>query len=252
MAPRGMASKQRFSADKSSSTTGGVHKPRKHSPPSRMRKTPSEINCGSIIRSIEEITSQFKGKYLKMFQDICFGHLIHLPEFRLLGHIVNNMLLRRKSPLKKHEEEEGMHFVIGNQEICFGRREFAMISGLRFQGGEGMDHKHRKIPLMEAHFPGQNSVKLRELIDKFNELEESEDKLKIGLLSIAEGVVMGHPASRVVNRRHFLLVDSLEDFNNYPWGKISYEETITSLIRASEKQDVSKRTLIGFPHIFQV
>ncbi|XP_026444729.1 uncharacterized protein LOC113345075 isoform X2 [Papaver somniferum] len=154
-----------------------------------------------------------------------------------------------------------MSFIIGNQEICFGEREFAMMSGLKFQGSEEIDQNPKRIPLMEAHFPGQDNVKFGDLVEKFYQLQNSEDKLKLGLLLIAEGVIMGHGLHKSLNKGHFLLVDNLEEFNSYPWGKLSYKATISSLIKASEHKHVSnaKHTLgkmvynlYGFPHVFQI
>lgn len=72
---------------------------------------------------------------------------------------------------------------------------------------------------------------------------------------------MGHGLHKSLNKGHFLLVDNLEEFNSYPWGKLSYKATISSLIKASKHKHVSnaKHTLgkmvynlYGFPHVFQI
>ncbi|KAI3864507.1 hypothetical protein MKX03_011313 [Papaver bracteatum] len=112
-----------------------------------------------------------------------FQHLIHLPEIQLYYKVVYNVLLRSKEGV-----EDAMSFKIGDQEIYFGEREFAMMSGLKFHGNEKIDHNPaEQIRLMKVHFPGQSSVKLGDLIEKFNQLpNNNEDKLKLGLLYIAE------------------------------------------------------------------
>ncbi|MCL7039789.1 hypothetical protein MKW94_019750, partial [Papaver nudicaule] len=246
---------------KYASTAGGVKNP-SSTVSLRMceiMEHPAKVTCRSRPNLIQDCISQLEGTYLKMFEASCFGHLIHLPSVTFCSNVVHNVLLRRKE-LSKEDNEDAMSFIIGNQEIRFGEREFAMMSGLKFQGIENK-YKHRtKIPLMEAHFPGRDILKLGDVIEKFNELQNSEDKLKLGLLCIAEGVIMGRGLDSSVSKRRFLLVNNLEEFNNYPWGKLSYKVTRSSFIRASKKQDISKskRTfghvvynLYGFPHIFQ-
>ncbi|KAI3875725.1 hypothetical protein MKW92_030947 [Papaver armeniacum] len=97
-------------------------------------------------------------------------------------------------------------------------------------------------------------------MEKFKQLPNSEDKLKLGLLCIAENVILGIGSDVNVNKRRFFLVNNLKEFNNYPWGKLSYRVTRRSLINASNKTDVSKvektlgalvYNLYGFPHVFQ-
>ncbi|XP_026444544.1 uncharacterized protein PFB0145c-like isoform X2 [Papaver somniferum] len=227
---------------------------------SEITEHPINVTCRSRPNSIKDYTSQLDGTYLKMFEHSCFGHLIHLPSVSFCSTLVHNVMLRRKDPSKDDDEEEAMSFIIGNQEICFGEREFAMMSGLNFQGTEKIDMNFKKIPLMEAHFPGKKNVKLADVIEKFKQLPNSEDKLKLGLLCIAENVIMGCGLDVNVNKRHFLLVNNLKEFNNYPWGKLSYRATRRSLINASNKTDISKAektlgalvyNLYGFPHVFQ-
>ncbi|KAI3865554.1 hypothetical protein MKW98_000005 [Papaver atlanticum] len=260
---RGKAPRKKQLATNAAPITGGVKKPPPTSARMCERKQPAaKINSHSKINFIKHMESQLKGTpYLKVFEDSCFGHLIHLPEINLYADVIYSVLLRRKYPSKKDKEEkDGMSFNIGNQEICFNKREFAMMSGLKFQGSEKIDYNPEQIRLMKVHFPGKRSVKLEDLIKKFNQLKNSKDKVKLGLVYIAEAVIMGHRSRWSVNEGLFFLVDNLEEFNRYPWGKLSYKETINSLVRLSEKKNVSKSKHIlgkvshhlhGFPLVFQ-
>ncbi|XP_026414510.1 WD repeat-containing protein 87-like [Papaver somniferum] len=259
----GKAPRKKQLATKAAPTTGGVKKPPRGVARMCGIKQPSaRITSHSKISCIKHIESQLKGTpYLKVLEDSCFGHLRHLPEISLYANVIYNVLLQRKYPSKKDKEEkDAMSFNIGNQEICFGEREFAMMSGLKFQGSEKIDYNPEQVRLMKVHFPGQRSVKLEDLIKKFNQLKNSEDKIKLGLLYIAESVIMGHKSRCIVNKGRFFLVDNLEEFNRYPWGKLSFKLTIKCLICLSEKKNVSKskhmlgkvaHDLQGFPHVFQ-
>ncbi|KAI3841717.1 hypothetical protein MKW92_032405 [Papaver armeniacum] len=195
-------------------STGGVTKPCRYRRPGiaaphmcNIMEHGAKVSCHSRPNCIKDYTRELDGIYLKLLEESCFGHLIHLPSLSFCSNVVHNVLLRRKDTPKKdkeEDEEDAMSFIIGNQVMCFGEREFAMMSGLKFQG---------------THFPGQDNVKLGDLVEKFYQLQNSEDKLKLGLLSIAEGVIMGHGLYK-------------NEFNNYPWGKLSYKATISSLISA--------------------
>ncbi|XP_026412943.1 uncharacterized protein LOC113308693 [Papaver somniferum] len=259
----GKESRKKQLATKAAPITGGVKKPLGTAARMCESKQPAaKINSHSKINFIKHMESQLKGTpYLKVFEDSCFGHLIHLPEINLYANVIYNVLLKRKYPSKKDKEEkDAMSFNIGNREICFNEREFAMMSGLKFQGSEKIDYNPEQIRLMKVHFPGQRSVKLEDLIKKFNQLKNSKDKVKLGLLYIAEAVIMGRRSKWPVDKGLFFLVDNIEEFNRYPWGKLSYKETIQSLICLSEKKNVSKSRHIlgkvthhlhGFPHVFQ-
>ncbi|KAI3854341.1 hypothetical protein MKX03_012803 [Papaver bracteatum] len=188
---------------------------------------------------IEECASQLDGEILKRFKKSCFGNFKHFPSVIFCSHLVHNILLKRK-------DKDAMSFIICSQEMCFGEREFAMTSGLKFQGTDEIVRKPKEdIRLMKVYFPGQKCVKLEDLIGKFHELKNSEDKFKLGLVDIVENEITGHDRRRNVNKGNFLLSDNLEEFNNYPWGKLFYKVTRDSLIRAKGKLVYH---LNGFPH----
>ncbi|KAI3957598.1 hypothetical protein MKW92_027762 [Papaver armeniacum] len=197
------------------------------------------ITCISTpsFRFIEDCASQLDGEILKRFEKSCFGHFKHLPGVMFCSHL-------------EEEEEDAMSFIIGSQEICFGEREFAMMSGLMFQRtDEIVQNSKEEIRLMKVYFPSQKCVILEDLIGKFHELKNSEDKLKLGLVAIVENAITGHDTRRNVDKGHFLLVDNLWEFDRYPWRKLFYKVTRDSLIRAKGKLAYH---LNGFPHVFQV
>ncbi|KAI3854335.1 hypothetical protein MKX03_012797 [Papaver bracteatum] len=219
-----------------SKSTGRKEAPNKHTSTSRVKKPPrrgpGRANPLQRYISVQHCVAQLDGENRKRFEKTCFGHFTHFPKFILFPHLVHNILLKRKDK----EEEDAMSFVIGSQEICFGEREFAMMSGLKFQMTDEIVQKPREeIRLMKVYFPSQKCVKLEDLIRKFHELKNSEDKLKLGLVAIVENAITGHDMRRSVNKGHFLLVDNLEEFNSYPWGK----------------QRKLAYHLNGFPHVFQ-
>ncbi|KAM3377610.1 hypothetical protein P3S68_010023 [Capsicum galapagoense] len=64
----------------------------------------------------------------KRFKRSCFRHLRNLPEhLKFNGQLVHYLLLRRvKNDKMRHE----MWFCINNKPVCFGLKEFCLITGL--------------------------------------------------------------------------------------------------------------------------
>ncbi|KAI3928967.1 hypothetical protein MKW92_024599, partial [Papaver armeniacum] len=55
---------------------------------------------------------------------------------------------------------------------------------------------------------------------------ESEDKVKLSLLYVVHGYVLGKGNDKVVECDHWYLVDNLVDFNSYPWAEIAFNITL--------------------------
>ena len=90
--------------------------------------------------------------------------------------------------------------------------------------------------------------------------------VKLALLYFLEHFLLGKEGKNLIDMQWVGLVDCLEVFNKYPWGRIFYERTIFGLQWALENL-VSKYqgkkeqkcnitheaySLVGFPYVFQV
>lgn len=63
-----------------------------------------------------------------------------------------------------------------------------------------------------------------------------EDIVKLALLYFVEHVLLGKEGKNLIDLQWVQLVDSLEEFNKYPWGRICYERTLFGLQRALDKR----------------
>ena len=91
-----------------------------------------------------------------------------------------------------------------------------------------------------------------------------EDIVKLALLYFVEHVLLGKEGKNLIDLQWVQLVDSLEEFNKYPWGRICYERTLFGLQRALDKRQSKyvekkkkgmhhmKHALVGFPYAFQI
>ena len=63
-----------------------------------------------------------------------------------------------------------------------------------------------------------------------------EDIVKLALLYFVEHVLLKKEGKKLIDLQWVQLVDSLEEFNKYPWGGICYERTLFGLKRALDKR----------------
>ena len=63
-----------------------------------------------------------------------------------------------------------------------------------------------------------------------------EDIVKLALLYFVEHVPLGKEGKNLIDLQWVQLVDNLEEFNKYPWGKICYERTLFGLKRVLDKR----------------
>ena len=59
-----------------------------------------------------------------------------------------------------------------------------------------------------------------------------EDILKLALLYFLELILLGKEGKNLINLHWVQLVDSLEDFNEYPWKKICFDRILFGLKKA--------------------
>ena len=111
------------------------------------------------------------------------------------------------------------------------------------------------------------SIKMTKNKGKLSEeVHLDEEILKLALLYFSCDVLLGKEAKNLIDLHWVQLVDSLEDFNKYPWGIICYDRTLFGLKKALYKRIPKKvekndgkgiatydaYTLMGFPYAFEI
>jgi hypothetical protein len=123
--------------------------------------------------------------------------------------------------------------------------------------------------LRDTYLGGQN-LTLKDFFDTLDRMDRSvmpdEDVVKLALFYVLERFFMGRDKRRLINLDWLSLVDDMEQFNAYPWGSISYTETLDGLQSAlrgrldgykkrkaiKPSHDIEKYHLKGCPYVFQV
>ncbi|KAK9191167.1 hypothetical protein WN943_019778 [Citrus x changshan-huyou] len=104
----------------------------------------------------------------------------------------------------------------------------------------------------------------KQLQKAFSTAQSNDDTLmvKFAMLYFLESVLLGKEPKNKIDDLHIRLLDNFKEFNNYPWGRLSFEATMLSLkntvtrrskrIGLLDPNTEEKYSLYDFPFAFQV
>ncbi|KAK9185227.1 hypothetical protein WN943_025582 [Citrus x changshan-huyou] len=115
-----------------------------------------------------------------------------------------------------------------------------------------------------GHFVYLQDLKFAGQIKAFSTAQSNDDTLmvKFAMLYFLESVLLGKEPKNKIDDLHIRLLDNFKEFNNYPWGRLSFEATMLSLkntvtkrskrIGSLDPNTKEKYNLYDFPFAFQV
>ncbi|KAI3942885.1 hypothetical protein MKW92_042963, partial [Papaver armeniacum] len=108
---------------------------------------------------------------------------------KLSGAIINSLLRRMVEPLAG-DDPDSMYFCIGGKVVKYGMWESALVTGLSFKGSDVVIHPRgcAGSELINKYFIGKKNITLGELSRKFDSVEQSTDKVKLGLVLLVQEV----------------------------------------------------------------
>lgn len=111
----------------------------------------------------------------------------------------------------------------------FSMSEFAAVTGLKCSSDHPVD-----VPSVDIKSVlGVDKIKYDDLVALFCKTpKNSPTKLLIAYVLIIDGVLLPHRGGCVRNQIVSLASD-MSKFNDYPWGRLVYVETITSLMKVN-------------------
>ncbi|KAG5577496.1 hypothetical protein H5410_057630 [Solanum commersonii] len=121
--------------------------------------------------------------------------------------------------------------------ICFGMKEFSIITGLNCHNeevydGENMSTK-TKMRRKEILEVVGRSCKRNELIEHLQSKNLSKDvKKSLCLLYFVHSFLCGKDVNTNIPKKWILLSTDRKAFSAYPWDRISYDTTIKHLLKA--------------------
>ncbi|XP_026407324.1 uncharacterized protein LOC113302601 isoform X2 [Papaver somniferum] len=258
--------------------------------PQKYRDGYGKITTYSSLLSLKELREKLEDHEQPIFRTTAIGHLLDMPEEQSWSGALVNYLLSREFaypvvPREKAEEKvvetwfrvcdeefgfgkvpdkkSGSIKICDNpfdKDLCFGKIEFTLISGLSFRKpdqaficpAEPSTLKTRYFSIIDSvkgsHLRAfifgkevESSSKKKEPKNTKVKLESknkvivaekrvdcsSEERVKVALLYFIHFFLLGHANDDNVEDEFWHLVDNLTEFNKYPWRELVYDRTIT-------------------------
>ena len=109
-------------------------------------------------------------------------------------------------------------------------------------------------------FSGKSSIYRGDLYDFLdqNQVKDDTDAIKLVLIFIVDYILLSKKDNKLVDKYLWHMVDSLDMFGSFPWGRKSFFLTLEYLKKAlkgkqtDSQQDVIHYELFGFPTAFQI
>ena len=153
-----------------------------------------------------------------------------------------------------HIEKNELCFLINGKKLHFGYKEFAIITGLRCDPPPTLKFKNKEgsNTLKSKFFPEDNKVRTENIKSVFankTTIATDEEMVKLASLYFLEAILLALDMNKYIDMDHLYLADNLDDFNSYPWGRLVFDKTISSLKSSLDTIKTSKATyqLGGFP-----
>ncbi|XP_062079592.1 uncharacterized protein LOC133784102 [Humulus lupulus] len=156
-------------------------------------------------------------------------------EFNFSGVLVHQLLLRK---IASNNEDE-VHFFLGSKSCRFGMGKFALVTGLDFSAfpsPEELEGRNLSDRLIKEYFNDAEKVKLSQVDHAFKTCTVVEDVYKLGLCLFVEGVLNAIEGKLHIWRDILKIVENVEYFFSYPWGKYSYRRLLHSCKKDMVKQ----------------
>ncbi|KAE8674852.1 Detected protein of unknown function [Hibiscus syriacus] len=216
------------------------------------------------------IASKLSPAQRKLFEETCFGPWLrvqHPGGDASLTHLwLQTMTSDLPDSIQRGEEEIWFHFPPAY--TCFGRKEFCLITGLRFGHDDvGRYTRHITRPSwLSRVFPDESIEKPNLHVDDMKKLFNKKDGftrmndvdvVRVCLLLLLYAGFLGREARQPIPQELILLVEDLNAWNLFPWGSYIWKATWTKLSsafddRKSLRGDGSKYTLSGFVWAFKI
>lgn len=177
---------------------------------------------------VENIRSCLSPAQLDLFSKTCFGHFLKMPDFKVQPQVFHGLLLREVQ--QKNDAELWVN--ISGVRLRFSIEEFALISGLDCEGDcNVLDYAQDVNRLCGKYWPSSLSItkdSVRECFTTKRFGECDEDAVKLAVLYFIEWFLLSGTKSKNVPQYILDIVDS-GLYNDFPWGRRSFEVTISSL-----------------------
>ena len=193
------------------------------------------------------------------FAATCFAHFVSFDARTVFSSKLVYSLLAKEIVVDGVGGDE-LYFVVGGRRLRFSKYEFCLLSGLKFGGGHFPAYNNDIVEggVLQRYWPNGkvDLVSLETRLCEQNAIfSQREDPLKMALVLFVERFLFGADYRKIVSPWLFSLVENMEQFNSFPWGKFVFQMTLHYLKNAPSPRpgkDTTRWHFYGFPIILQV
>lgn len=194
-----------------------------------------KLSCRSTLKATAaKIIKKLTDAQLQLFRESQVGKLIDV-QIGFQGMVIHNLLLREIDD----NILDSISFFVGGKKITFGLDEFRTVTGLNTVSDLIIEPT---IGFRKQYLNDSVSITLEDLEGRFDAIKEDDDDLfvvKLALLLFVESVLLGKEKKVQIEHDLVLLIDDLERFNEFDFGKLVYSSMIEKL-RKSMKNRLAK------------
>ncbi|XP_022897651.1 uncharacterized protein LOC111411343 [Olea europaea var. sylvestris] len=179
-------------------------------------------------------------------------------------------LVPKNARLRAHISQRTIYgqeiwFKVQGHLARFGLQEYALVTGLMcgpLPDDAAMDRVLQKKRLKDKYFKSTERISCGELEKAFlRPSTPRADRYKLGLALIIEGVFNASDSHVGIELLTLSIVDDLDMFYSYPWGRVSYIRLIRGFRRrlgrkfvdaTNKKEKAVTYTVHGFPIAMQI
>ncbi|GMN52676.1 hypothetical protein TIFTF001_021812 [Ficus carica] len=233
------------------------------SPEISPKRTQGEIEVSDTKKfmSSPEMNIADPGMYAAVVDQRCIKQFLGLSNLGWAGQLFHNIVMR----LTDHSSMgDALWFEVGEDLGRFSINEFYLITDMKCVGST-------HLPLVESrlitrYFSTVRGVSREHLelhLSNAANLDNDDDAVKLSLLYLTFSIPLSNANSVKIDPKFFALADNIAEFNDFPWGVLSWEATRTAICNSVENRVASKRiplkkndkvhySVAGFPHALLV
>ncbi|ESQ45749.1 hypothetical protein EUTSA_v10010988mg [Eutrema salsugineum] len=172
-----------------------------------------------------------------------FGKLFHLPVARCCNSakLVHALLSRQLVTTKKHE----IWFLFGGQPLRYSIREFKEITGLNCNPEPDSTEEEDDVGKTGIWKDLFGRAKAMNVFDVLEMLKDPDlprwKRLPLALIVLVDGVLFCNSKNLAFTEKYVAMLTDLDKFMLYPWGRVSFNKTVSRFQAPKAITDAEKR-----------
>ncbi|KAI3971246.1 hypothetical protein MKW92_040790 [Papaver armeniacum] len=131
--------------------------------PSKYRGRTSDTSTYTSLGSLSDLWSVLSEEEIALFKTTAIGHLTDIPRDQRWSKTIFCFMMSRQIKFEPGEYlNDEILFRVKDTNLCFGKAEFSLISGLRFRdlrdGHSDFDSPPKMSRLKHKYFSGDNRI----------------------------------------------------------------------------------------------